>query len=333
MAHWPPAGSGDAWTSVDRTTGNLAVVVNPRVLHGPAAGLWEQALARLSRCGAVECLHTTGDGADGDRIAALLAARPAMLIAAGGDGTVHEAVAACVAAGAPSALAILPLGTANNVARSLGLPALRAGHPEALERALATIVDGADRPIDLGCVGAHVFIGSFAAGMDGVILADRNRWRRRWRLGPRAGGYALYLLSCAVNLARHRAVDASLSADGVPWQGPIYDLLVTNTALYAGEFRFDDADHSGDGRLDLHVFRTAADYVRAFVTAWRRHLRRERGGPVEPPPQLRRVTRVDVILSRPLPCQLDGEEGAPADHYAVRVVPHAIRVRVPRAEN
>jgi diacylglycerol kinase family enzyme len=329
MAHWPPAGIGDAWTTVERTTGTLAVVVNPRVLHGPAAGLWEHALARLSQCGAVECLHTAGDGADVDRVATLLAARPSLVIAAGGDGTVHEAVAACMAAEKAPALAILPFGTANNVARSLGLPSVRAGRPEALERALAAIVDGSDRLIDLGCVGSRVFLGSFAVGMDGVILAARNRWRRRWHLGPRIGGYPLYLLSCAVNLARHRAVSANLTADGAPWDGPIYDLLVINTALYAGEFCFDDADHSSDGRLDLQVFRTAADYVRAFVTAWRRHLRRERGLPVQSPPQLRRVANVELTLSQPVPYQIDGEESAPAECYSVRVLPRALRVRVP----
>src|SRR5262249_36388841 len=144
-----PAGSGDAWTSVDRTTAHFAVVVNPRVLHGPAAGLWEHALARLRERGAVDCLHTAGDGGDRERIVPLLTAPPSTLMAAGGDGTVHEAVAACLAAGADPApvLSILPLGTANNVARSLGLLTVR--RPEAMERALAAIVDGTDRHIDL----------------------------------------------------------------------------------------------------------------------------------------------------------------------------------------
>lgn len=308
------------------------MVVNPRTLHGPCAERWVEALARLRRARTVACVETTGDGGDGNRIAALIAAeRPGLVVAAGGDGTVREVAEALLVA-APDlapALAILPLGTANNVARSLGLAAVRQHGTAALERAVGAILAGSERPLDLGRVGARVFVGSFAVGMDATILAARNRWRRRWRLGPGLGGYPLYLLSCAVNLARQRGVAGRLHADGAPQHGPVYDLLVLNTALYAGEFRFDGDDHSADGRLDLHVFSGPADYVRAFVTAWRRHVRRTRGLPVDPPARLRRVEHVEIALARPLASQLDGEESDVADRFAVRVLPQAIRVCVP----
>jgi diacylglycerol kinase family enzyme len=166
--------------------------------------------------------------------------------------------------------------------------------------------------------------------MDGAILAARNAWRRRWHLPSALAGYPLYLLGCAVNLARQRAVAARVHADGLPYHGPLYDLVVVNTPLYAGEFRFDDGDdHSDDGRLDLQIFAGTADYVRAFVTAWRRHVHQQRGEPVAASPRQRRVAQVEITLARPLPSQVDGEESACADRFAVSVLPGALRVCVP----
>ena len=308
------------------------MVVNPRTVCGARAALWSDALVRLRAQRPVECVETAGDGGDRGRIAALIAAtRPAVVVATGGDGTVRQVAAALHEAGpgAP-ALGMLPFGTANNVARSLGVPAVhQRGGAAAIERGVATILGGAERDLDLGCVGSDIFVGSCALGMDAAILAARNRWRRRWRLGPGLGGYALYLLSCAVNLTRHRAESARVQADGAPWIGPVYNLLIANTPLYAGEFRFDGGDHSADGRLDLHVFTSPLDYVRAFVTAWRRHLRDQRGEAVDPSPRLRRVERISVAVDAPLPSQLDGEEHGSAAQYEVRVLPNAIRVVAP----
>jgi len=318
--------------TVDENSRGLAVVVNPHTLQGPCAALWATALARLRSGRPVTRLDTAGDGGDAARIAACIAAeRPSIVVAAGGDGTVRD-VAAALVAGGPSpapALAILPLGTANNIARSLGLLAFRQRGPEAVERAVVAILAGTERRIDLGQADAHLFCGSFAVGMDAAILSARNRWRRRWHLGPRLGGYPLYLFSCAVSLARQRSVAGRLQIDGAPHDGPVYNLLVLNTALYAGEFRFDGADHSADGRLDLHLFTSPSDYVRAFVTAWRRHLRHQRGASIAPPAGLRRIEHAAIALAQPMAAQIDGEEHGSADRYDVRVLPGALRVRVP----
>jgi len=318
---------------VDRTTGGIGVVVNPRAVCGARAALCDEALRRLRARWPITTVATVGDGRDHDRIVGLIeTAKPTIVVAAGGDGTVHAVVRGLHAAGAPSRaqLGILPFGTGNNVARGLGLLTLPGRDAAPLERAIAALLEGVERCIDLGRVGPNIFVGSFAAGMDGAILAARNRWRRRWQREQQSGGYALYLVSCAVNLARHRAVAGRLSADGTPWEGRLFNLLLTNTPLYAGEFRFDGRDHSADGRLDLQVFNGPLDYVRAFVAAWRRHVHQQRGMPVTPAPRLRRVERVVIESARPLPIQLDGEEYPAAARYEVAVLPQALRVCVPK---
>ncbi|MEO8753747.1 MAG: diacylglycerol kinase family protein [Casimicrobiaceae bacterium] len=318
--------AGGAWTFVE-----IIVIANPRGLA--ATPLWGEARARLSGLGALRVEETRGDGTDAARLAALLATQAAdVVVAAGGDGTVREVAAALMQLAPPQRpqLAILPLGTANNVARSLGFLALRQRGQAAIERTVAAIGNGGSQPLDLGRVNGAWFIGSFAIGMDAAILATRNRWRAGWHLGPRLGGYPLYLASCAANLARPRAVTARLSDAGAVRQLPLYNLLVANTALYAGEFRFDAHDHSGDGLLDLHVFPSSTAYVRGFVGAWRRHVHFERGAAVEPPP-LERLAHILIELDAPLPSQLDGEQGAVAARFEVTVEAAALRVCVATA--
>lgn len=315
--------SRDACTFV-----NLLLIANPRGLA--ATPLWAEARERLAALGALRIEETRGDGGDATRLPAVMAAAPVdVVIAAGGDGTIREVATGLMQL--PPAqrppLALLPLGTANNVARSLGMLALRQRGRAAIERSVAAIASGRTPPLDLGRVDGVWFVGSFAIGMDAAILAARNRWRRRWRLGARAGGYPLYLASCAANLATHRPVTARLRHAGALRDLPVHNLLVTNTALYAGEFRFDAADHSGDGLLDLHVFCSAPSYVRRFVAAWRRHVQFERGRAVDQPP-LERFDRLVIELETPLPSQLDGEEGPVANRFEISVEPAALRVCV-----
>ncbi|MGD0948112.1 MAG: diacylglycerol kinase family protein, partial [Candidatus Binatia bacterium] len=177
----------------------IALVVNPHLHTGAAASAWSRGRDSLRR-DAVVCgeLETCGDGENVRRVTHLLDnTRPEIVIAAGGDGTVSDVVQAIMLTDVAErpALAIVPFGTANNVARSLGVISCRHGG-EAVGLAVATALNGAERQIDLGRVGQRYFVGSFALGMDADILVTRNRLRSRLR--QRLGGYPLYLCSCAL---------------------------------------------------------------------------------------------------------------------------------------
>jgi diacylglycerol kinase family enzyme len=335
---WQGAGTFPAPGHVARTVARprLVLVVNPRVRDRVGAALWRLALTRLGEESAIVATASTrGDAGDRDRIRAVArAARPDVLVAAGGDGTVNHTVEAILAAGAAGedapVLGILPLGTANNVARSLGLLSCRHRGARAVELAVRTIASGRERVIDLGAVGARHFVGSFAAGMDADILATRNRWRRVVGARRRLSGYPLYLASCAANLlAGGHGAPSHVVVDGIGREARAYNVLVTNTALYAGEFRFDPGDPSADGTLDLQVMAGPVDYVRRFVGAWRRYLGVERGDHMRPPHGLERMRRATVSCRRPVASQLDGEELCVTDRYEIHVLPRALRVCVP----
>ncbi len=309
------------------------MVVNPRVYGGDGRYAWERAMQGFRGGGRVlAALETCADGAHVEEIVrALEATAPRVVIAAGGDGTVSDVAHAIMRAALrpAAALAIVPLGTANNVARALGLMSCRQGTPRAIDLAVKTVLQGAERRIDLGRVGARHFVGSFALGMDADILHTRNRVRARLGCGGRTGGYPLYLCSCALNVLRPHAVTAHVRVDGAARRARLYNLLVTNTPIYAGEFRFDAANAADDGRLDLHVFAGPLDYLRRYPQAWWRHVRYARGEAVEAPRGVERVRALQVELAEARPYQLDGEEGEAAASYDIHIVPQALAVRVP----
>ncbi len=315
--------------TAERTT--AVVIVNPRAHTGAGAAGAEMALAALRERACVRTELATD--ADGGHVAAVITAlretRPEVAVAAGGDGTVRDVAEAILNAGiAPApALGIIPLGTGNNVARSLGLTSCRYGDAAALARAVAAITAGHERAIDVGRVGTQYFVGSFALGMDADILHTRNRVRARLGLGGRIGGYPLYLWSCALNVLRPHAVIAELDVDGQRFRQRVYNLLVTNTPLYAGEFRFDADNSADDGRLDLQIFGNASHYLRCYPGAWRRHVRYQRGEAVRPAAELRRVRTVRIELPKPVPYQLDGEEAEASGSLEIAVMPQALRVR------
>jgi diacylglycerol kinase family enzyme len=275
-------------------------------------------------------METGGERADVERLLDLIIGHePNVVVAAGGDGTVSDVVRALVSAPAAPALAILPLGTANNVARSLGLSSLHRGGKAAADEAVAAVVAGGERRIDLGEVDGRTFIGSFAAGMDADILRTRNRLRERFGLGRKVGGYPLYLWSCAANVLQSHGAMAKLTVNGAGRRARFYNILITNTPIYAGEFRFTTDACPDDSWLDLHLFTGAFDYLRRYPAAWRRHVRYERGLPVADP-ERERVRDLVIQAETPVSAQLDGEELEPASRFAVRALPAALRVKVRR---
>ena len=277
-------------------------------------------------------LETRGDGRDIERIARWVEdTRAEVVVAGGGDGTVSAVVAALMQRPAASRphLGILPLGTANNVARSLGLPSIRTGGSPAIDAAVAAVQTGAARPLDVGRVNERYFVSSMAVGMDADILTLRNHLRRRFHLGRRLGGYPLYLWSCALNaLRREHGARTDLTIDGIESTRHLYNLLFTNTVLYAGEFMFDTVDRSADGLLDLHAFADRREYILRFIRAWRRRVGHARARAISPD-VMQRVRAVGLTFAHPVPVQIDGEEYGPTSRLEIEVVPNALRMHAP----
>ena len=98
-------------------------------------------------------------------------AKAPMVIVGGGDGTLSSAVDHFV--GTDTVFAVLPLGTANSFARTLGLPL-------DLDGAIEVIVRGRRKRIDLGIINGDYFANAAALGLSPMIADTVPHWLKRY---------------------------------------------------------------------------------------------------------------------------------------------------------
>ncbi len=94
----------------------------------------------------------------------------AIVVAGGGDGTINAV--ASVMAGTGVAFGVLPLGTLNHFARDAGIPL-------GLDEAIATVVDGRRRNVDVGEVNERIFLNNSSLGLYPDIVRDREKQQQR----------------------------------------------------------------------------------------------------------------------------------------------------------
>jgi diacylglycerol kinase (ATP) len=195
-------------------------------LHNPNAGAaarryYHKTLALLTGWGAsLECVETSRHG-EGMRVAAEAAAslRYDAVVAAGGDGTVHDVAAGLL--GSPIPLGIIPTGTANVFAREVGV--LRP--PEQVARAL---MSGDVRAVPVGQVNGRPFLFVVGIGFDAAAV------RRFEKIGTRKLGQAGFV--GPVMHALFSQDNQSLEVTTDHGAGEAEWVIVTRARRYAGGF-------------------------------------------------------------------------------------------------
>jgi diacylglycerol kinase family enzyme len=149
----------------------LLVVLN-RSARSATAGALEAKLGGLFRAHGFDArILQAGEGVDlHDLLAGNHAARDAIIVAGGGDGTI-SAVAAELA-GTEMTLGVLPLGTLNHFAKDLGIPL-------DLEGAVRTVVQGRVAKVDVGEVNGRVFVNNSGLGIYPQIVRQREAEQER----------------------------------------------------------------------------------------------------------------------------------------------------------
>ncbi len=233
-----------------------------------------------------------------------------LVVIGGGDGTLNGAADGLVETQLP--LGIIPLGTANDLARTLGLPA----EPAA---ACAVIRDGHLRRIDVGRVNDKHFFNVASVGLSTAIAQRLTRQAKsRW-------GVLAYGLTALQALWQSRPFRAEIRTATERVRVRSVQIAVGNGRYYGGGMIIAADAAIDDCRLDLYSIEIRRWWqVLPLLPGLRR-------GELQPHRLVRtmRGQTFDVITHHPRPVNTDGEltTHTPA---RFRVVPAAMSVFVPR---
>ncbi len=282
---------------------------------------------RLSRGHDVELVETNRRG-HASRFAHDAARRGVdVVVGFGGDGTLNEVATGI--AGTDAALGVLPGGSTNVFARTLGMP----NDPVAAVDHLANGIDGGDfRPIGLGQVNGRYFCFHTGIGFDAAVVerVERRGSLKRWL------GHPLFIsagLSTWLRGYDRRRPHFRLSGDGGPDVPDGYFTIVLNTNpyTYLGNRPLDLSPHAAlDRGLVAITFTTmsAVAILRSLAGALK-------GGGVRPAPHLDVRTDVEKLTvehERPFPYQVDGDALGETTRLEFVHVPEAVRLVFPSVD-
>ncbi|MDL2218004.1 diacylglycerol kinase family lipid kinase [Christensenellaceae bacterium OttesenSCG-928-M15] len=228
-----------------------------------------------------------------------------LVVAAGGDGTVHEVAGAMAHTGIP--MGVFPCGTGNDAARPLCIPK----EPEAV---LHLLLSASPQPVDMGMANGTLFLNVAGFGFDVDVLINTERYKKRFNKGMTA-----YILGLLRALLKLRLIDIKVhTPDGDFTSRALIAAIANGTHIGGGMNIAPQADPT-DGLFDvciasnvnrLTVFKILPQFIKG------KHV----GLPVI---KYFRCSEISFTSESPVPVQLDGEiiESTPV---AFKILPGAL---------
>ncbi len=241
-----------------------------------------------------------------------------LVVALGGDGTVHEVLNGLmsIAADARPALGLLPTGSGNDTRRTLGVS-------EDLTQASLVLATGERRRFDVGVCNGVYFNNSFAAGLDAKVTAKAVEFK----ITKQRTGLWLYLTALLHVLFNElEAFDLEISFDGEP--ATHHDTLivaVTQGPTYGGGFFITPDAIADDGLFDVCMIDPLSlmqALARLPFVVVGKHTKMK-------PVHMSRHRSLTIVANRPVPAQIDGEVLLES-RYVIEMLPGAIECVVPR---
>ena len=223
-------------------------------VSGSAAfkGKLDMMVEAFQRRGALLIPYRTKAGGNEGLVDFVREVLPHGIIAAGGDGTVHEAANLIMKGRLNLPLGIIGSGTSNDFATYLGIN-------EDLESYFDAIVEGRTRRCDLGLVGKEYFINVASAGMM-TSIAHEVAPRLKNALGKNA-----YYLKGLGELAKFRSWKLAVTADEQEHELEAFLFIIINSSTVGSMKHVADGVQVDDGLLDfLAVQKTGVPQLMAL---------------------------------------------------------------------
>lgn len=292
----------------------MLLIANPAAKHGETAQLLppiEQMLLNLP--------HDTSVTERPGHATALAAAANAydLVVAVGGDGTVHEVLNGLMSIPAENrpCLGVLPTGSGNDTRRTLGVPT------DITEAALV-LATGERKRFDVGVCNGIYFNNSFAAGLDAKVTAKAVEYK----VTKHRDGLWLYLTALLHVLVHDlSSFEMRMTLDG--GEPEMHDNLivaVTQGPTYGGGFFITPDALPDDGLFDVCMIDPLGlpeALARLPFVVMGKHTRMK-------PVHMSRHTSLTIECDRALPAQIDGEVLLER-RYEIQMLPSAIECVVP----
>jgi diacylglycerol kinase (ATP) len=271
----------------------VTIIVNPAAGtakdRSPVDAAWQQ----LTGAGhEVHVQETAGKG-DAERLSReAVASGAGLVVAAGGDGTLHEVLNGVASADgglSRCALGVLPIGTGNDFARSMGV--------EDCDAAVAALVTGATRAVDAIALGARLFLNASAGGFTAETSANVTSDLKQ-AIGPLA-----YLIGGARAVLAYEPVAARVETDARTIEADLQLFAVCNGAYIGGGHQLAPTARPDDGLMEVCLVRASStlDFLALLP-------RLSSGGHVDDEDvSYFRTREVSMTFARTIPVNTDGE--------------------------
>jgi YegS/Rv2252/BmrU family lipid kinase len=288
----------------------FALLVNPASGGGKALRALPEVHAELDRLRAPHRTVTTRSIEHAGEEAERAAERGETVAALGGDGLLRPLAAALK--NRDAALALIPLGRGNDLARVLEIP-------NDLTAAARIAVEGEERLLDVANVDGTPYLGIASLGFD----SDANRVANEAKV---VRGNAVYLYAALRALAAWKPATFGVTVDGVRHDVRGYSVAVGNSRAYGGGMFLLPHAELDDGKLDVLLTKDCSKltFLRSLPKVFNgTHLN-------SPHAETMRGEVIEVTSDRPFVVYADGDPIG-ATPATMRVERRCLRVIVPRA--
>jgi YegS/Rv2252/BmrU family lipid kinase len=287
------------------------IILNPAAGRGKAQNYLRQ-ISEFSQKLFTNCsLHITRHADHTRELAASFSQKEALVVAAGGDGTIHHVTNGL--AGGKAVLGVIPIGTGNDFARTIGVP-------EQWQQAMKVLLDAEIKSIDLGKANERYFINGVGIGFDAdVMLATKTI--------PVLSGFSLYLAAVLKKVVHYENRHLNYKLNGECISKDIFLLAAGNGKYVGGGFNLFPLASTKDGMLDLCIL-NALNRREIF-----RYLPHAIKGTHVGLPQVyyQKFREISIQCQEGIPGQIDGELfGSQLTELKISVQPQKIKLMVPK---
>lgn len=288
----------------DMKTKKLCLIYNPYAGRRKLASQLDTVIRIFQESGNKVSIHRASSPEDIELVASQCGDVDRMVIA-GGDGSIHQAVNGLlkIAAAKRPALGVLPVGTANDLAFTLGLP-------KGISEACKVIAKGNELMMDTGMVNGRFFVNVASAGLL-TDVSQKVDTRVKNTLGQLA-----YFLKGIESLPSFKPFRVEYERDGIKYSDEIVLLIAANGHSVGGVRKFVPKASLTDGKLDVLMVPSAGwpETIRLLLSVL--------SGERSKSDKMKEFQTSDltVVTDRAIISDLDGEDG-PESSWHIKIGP------------